>query len=1142
MLKFRNRSKNIILVMVVVLFLAGSFAPLSQGLSVDSYKGFDKGPSYTNVVPMKKVTFVNFDENSYLDDYAYLASVPTCVFEDDGKLYSNPLLFYQDKYDYEDDKERSFDARQGIDYFMDDWMSYSNGKLDQMTLINVPKTKLNSNWESKKYISMDGEDPYNIANKIALNDWSNSDNAIIAVIQDEFEVNNEEFIGNIKGTFESDKEIKTEHFEVKQTNKLNPISNEFDVPEGYSYLHARVWYPCKTMQVGIPFVTFFDNLANISIPSGDKDLQLYCKYDGDWMQVLAFDEWNQKFGMDNEKGGTYIHTSGRWRATVTDVPTKGSFEYGSFLDRLKNMLQVVYQVDITMYPGERIKFLQDIPFDCKNVSIELKTGNKNSNIGFCLIGPGGEEIKSDTNGKIELDELGQCLLGESYDLVLYGMDDKQGSFDYTIEYRFSQGKTRFESDCLSAATQGAVLASTLNSPMLYVTPDEISDQTIDTINKLGVNKIYLINIGEHISEEVYLQLDKNSEEIIEYKTEIDVYDAIRSETGSNDIVFSTIDSWIPWYATEMEPTDEIDMPFALHIGPAAYLAAHHGTPVILVDNTPELSSSVVWHNEFWKEVAKSPEVPTVANMYLTGKRIWDYLKTLNFDEIGLESIITIAGQYNIGVTWDRIFNGIATPGRFIGTPVDVSYWINRDMFYPALIFVNPATDPDGVMMNQGSHSTRRTLFPWTPLGLKITKPETVEKITYPVHFTFVHYEHRFNERASKYWGYTYQCADGLTPGEDYTMNPIDQGVSMTYLGEEGSLFPDMSMTDVIPAYLEKGGYGGAYSTSFDKTLENVNNGVLLWVHLAHGGHINGGCTQFWYNKREPNPWRMYEAWLGSTEEPDTMSLEIHGIIPMILGNPDMNGLFRSAMDFAPAKMPLRDLLGKIASLPLLRLIAPDWFEDTEDYYDGMINTALFSQIGTKWYGGVEFDDATENLHSAGFIANSCLMGTKYLHLSMIRHGSSYQIIDPWSTSWYSAVWVQSIPRDIILGDTMGEAFNKGISHVGILYLGGGGASGKDPQWWWDNHENVIYFGDPDLRMFVPSTEYSENNHWEKEDTLPIKYDAETNINGHMPFGATSYPNAHEKQELFFGLPLFIVIILVLIVILVLAVALIGKKK
>ncbi|EMR73554.1 hypothetical protein MBGDN05_00115, partial [Thermoplasmatales archaeon SCGC AB-539-N05] len=126
-----HKRKNLVnSITILGLFFILLCSVMLPGISVKAtvnVAGFDKGPSYKPVVPMKKVTFVNFDEESYLDDYAYLAAVPTSVFNDGNKLFSNPLLFYQDEYPVKEDKERSLNARQGLDYFMEDWMSYCNG-------------------------------------------------------------------------------------------------------------------------------------------------------------------------------------------------------------------------------------------------------------------------------------------------------------------------------------------------------------------------------------------------------------------------------------------------------------------------------------------------------------------------------------------------------------------------------------------------------------------------------------------------------------------------------------------------------------------------------------------------------------------------------------------------------------------------------------------------------------------------------------------------------------------------------------------------------------------------------------------------------------------------------------------------------
>ena len=50
-----------------------------------------------------------------------------------------------------------------------------------------------------------------------------------------------------------------------------------------------------------------------------------------------------------------------------------------------------------------------------------------------------------------------------------------------------------------------------------------------------------------------------------------------------------------------------------------------------------------------------------------------------------------------------MFTGAALPGRFWGSPVDTAYAMSRNMFYPGLIFENPAMQGERLMIN-GSES------------------------------------------------------------------------------------------------------------------------------------------------------------------------------------------------------------------------------------------------------------------------------------------------------------------------------------------------------------------------------------------------------------------------------------------------------
>ena len=1169
-----NQSNVFLTMAIICTLLTVSILPVALAADTKHIKSFDKGPSYKPVAPVKKITMVNFDEETYLDDYAYLAAVPTSVFNNEDKLFSHPLLFYQDECESDDERELPINARKGIDYFMEDWMSYCNGQLDQMTLINVPKNNLDSSWKSKEYSIIDADDPYELASRLALSEWSYSDNAVVAVIDEEFEKLNEKFSGEISGTLVVDKDIKTKHFEVPHTNKLNPIPNDFYVPEGYEYIDVRCWYPCISWKLGVP-LPGLEGLAQVTLPAGDKDLQLYCLFDDEdletteWMQVFALDEWNQKHGMDHEKGGTYVYRHGKWRATVTDIPTKDGNEkklqiYGSIIDVLKSFREVIYQVDINMYPGDKITLWEDIPFDCCDVEIEMTWDTPNINLGFCLIGPGGEKLFSDDEGVIRINRIGQCLPGESYDLAIYTIDGTKGSFDYEISYEWTQNDTEYRADCLTDAVEGAVLSSTLNAPLLYTSSTKLSNSTASALYKLGVENIYLVNIGGHLSKEVENELKGISSAIKHYKTHKDIYELIQKRTNSNSIVFSTIRSWTPWFVAEQKPTDEISMPGALHVGPAAYIAAHHGTPVIIVEDHPRLSSAVTWHTEFWRRHGKGNVYPSVSEMYLTGKRVYSFLDDFGFDKKGLETMITVADQYDIGIPWDRVFVGAAKPGRFCGSPVDTSYWISRNMFYPALIFENPALD-GGISLINGSKSHRRAILPWGKGGLKIDRPSQEENFNYPVLASLIGHKYRLNEYMEKYYGMRYQCADGIIPGTTNSFEAIDDGTLVMSTGEQGQFWPDMSTTEIVPFYLNRGGYDTAFTTSFDATINNLNQGVIMWIVNSHGANSDSGILLFWDPNneatseeamtgypglplvgatKEPNPWRAYDWYLGSTDDPDTLTSDVYGIIPALLGNPNpkLPYIFRTAIDWAPAKKPIMDKIGNLLSvIPIIKRLSPDWIKETEDYHDGLIISSLLSKFGCSWYKGTAFDENLKNIHSTGLVFSPCLLAGKYFHITMVRHGSAYQVIDPWATSWYSSFYLETIPRDIALGNTVGEAYTNGIKHVGILYLNGGGSNGDKPQWWWDMHENVCFYGDPDLRQFVPGVEYSNANYWERDDVQPIRYDEKLSVDGHMPFGAVDYP--HEKEPVTLLQQYFWVILaLVLIIILLITARLLGRKQ
>jgi len=1147
-----NRSKRILSMIFVLIIVIGAFIPAYEAANHIMPKGFDKGVSYKSVLPTKKVTFVNSDDETLIDDYAYLAAVPTAVFNNDDNLISHPLLFYQEKMRIEKEENLPLDAYTGIKYFMEDWESYCN-QIDHMTLINVNQTEIND-WKTRNHFEIHSNNPYKIASALAMHDWSYSEDAVIAVIDEEFEEGENIISNSLNLTLPSNDVEKKTLFTTKQSNSLNPVSETFEIDDDYKFITAEAWWD------GI-------FLAGKMVPTGDPDLQLHFKHGDDWMAAVASSDWNIYTEIGHETTQTYVYQPGDWRILLTDFPTETDAptkNIGPFTiqGRLINLLRryVTYNVDVTMFPGVDIK-IPDMPtFGCMDAEFNLKWNNPNVNLGMTIIGPGGEAIITVINESREkeqeltIERLGECLPGENYKVSVFSTKDVVGSLKFELEYSWKEMVPKEKGDALDSATNGAVLASALNAPLLYVKQSSCPDDTTDALYKLGVKNIYMVDLGNHISKDVCSEIKNDFEHVHIFNGYMELFDEIRDITGSNDVVFTTIDPWTTWLLAEekldIEPDKETE---AGHFfGPAAFIAAHHGSPVLIIDNHPLLSSAAVWHNEFWRRYSalRDTQVPSVAEMVFTGSRIYDFLDEYGFDEEGMETIITVADQYDIGIPWDRIFPGVANSGRFCGSPVDTSVWISRTVFYPALIFENPALKGE-MTMETGSESSREGIrgmirYPYLN-SLVINKNSREIEVEYPVLCSFVTVKHRFNERASKYYKSKYQCADGLTPGETPSLEPIDEGVNKKYYGLDGMYFPDITTSEVIPFYLEKGGYNTVYSTKLEKVAENLNQGVILWMHTSHGSQVRGGMTLFWDPlnafkmtpltgrftgaSKELNPWRGYDWLLGSTEEPDTMSMDIYGFIPFTNHN---SLLFpATGLDWVLARKPLREWL---VERPILGNFFGR-FLNVDNLYDGVTGSIAFSKDTMKWKDALDIEPLIGNLHSAGFITCICQTSNTYLHTMLIRHGTVFQVQDPWPTSWYGAVWQQSIPRDIILGSTVGEAYTKGISHVGTLYLGGG--ENNEPQWWWDNYENVVYFGDPDLRMYVPENDYSSKNTWEKPRTLDLSKEME--FEGHTPLGANKHP--HEIQpSTFLSEYLWLIVILALIVFLVIVLASMGRVK
>jgi hypothetical protein len=1084
--------KSLVIIVILLFFsvpLSGCFGPEEEPKTRATGSSY-QGVSWTEVIPEKAAMLVQHDTESYIDDYAYLAGVPASVYYDKNsdKIVSFPLLYYEDQ-NIGSGQELTLNGGQGMEYFMEDWMTYSDSELDLLQLVNIQDSGgATSKWSAKKTIEINSNDYAKVAAEIATTNWAYSDQAVLAVAEGDYKRPDIETSGEITGKTPAMGVMTGEFQGTAKPAPLSPIFHDFHIDEGYKYIKADMTWGNELNPV-----------AEVTARGKDPDLQLY-----DWAlgpngaEVACSANWNVLSGA-HERIGSYIYDDNAdWSAAVTYMPTKPIIDYkpgsgsnhGTTFDTSSATVpdldlptrgdsmgefsvintdasifggETDYTINYELFPGVEIPLNETAPFMCRNVKFELTWSDSNMDLGLIIRGPSGADIANavtatgSSSQVIELPELGNG----QYTATVVNLGYTSSEAEFTIKYSWHQTMDVKEGKGLMSAANGAVFASLKNIPLLYTGIKSVPSATVDALNTLGVSHVYLVNIGEIADDGLQANIKgirsafqkKLSIEEIAHCT--DMYSRItelsmRDGIYQNDIVFSTINPWTTWLVTEGISSEQ---PKSIFLGPAAYAAAHHGAPVIIVDMYPQLSCAQAWHNIFWRDAYPRRLPPSVGCMMLTGLAVYDQLDKFGMDRPGQESILTIAGQFDIGTAWDRMLIGAALAGRIQGSPVDTSYWVARSMLYPAIIFANPAINPEldshNGMRITGSHSER--------LGngiLRITQPEQEIETEFNVLQSWVSYDHRFNERASEYWGCDYVTATGITPFRTPTN---EDGVNDLF-----GVWPDLTASEIVPHYLDQLGYDSVFTTTFDSTMENMNRGTVMWLEVMHGGNSGGGVVGFWKEgQMEDNPWRGYEenalTLRGSTADPDVVSMNRN-----------------IGLDIQPGISPRTQL------------------EILPETHDGVI-IALAQQEQTNYIVGTDFDDNLDNIHSMGFSGGSCLIANTYLHTSLVRHGSVFQVVDPWLTSWYSGFAMETFVRDLIMGYSVGEAYARGIAHVGVQYLTEG--------WWWDIFENLVYYGDPDLRVFTP------NNPW--EEPVPLNYDKSAVINGHAPFGAQSHPNAIE---------------------------------
>ncbi|MCI0497188.1 MAG: hypothetical protein L0Z54_02710, partial [Thermoplasmata archaeon] len=803
------------------------------------------------IVPVSRATLVGYDPDSYDDDLCYLAALPTAVFAGRDALYAAPLLYYRDQGTASSPEDRALNDTMGVTYFMRDWLAVNGHSLDRVDVIG------DAPYEGKRTAHY-GTDPFETSAALALDNWEYSREAVVVPVEPDIADQMAQVAGSVGGELAGGEVRVIDFSGNKLPDPVEPDLHDFDVPDGYEYVTAHLNWTWAGQTIG-------PDGSSATERGKDLDLQLYDLAIG---EVSASEDWNvfdgslyRPFDPPDEDCRSIAYHEGEWQAAVTYMPTKG-------VDapvQTEELGRAYYNIRVKSYPGTVVDLPDQVAYMSGDVMIELDAP---ASLGLVLLGPSGEEMASamDDSSPKRL-ELGSLGTGQ-YSIAVISLDGSGG--DFTVEYSWEHTETPISANMLASAGQAAVYASMRNLPLIFVGPSSVPSSARRALDRLGVEKVRLFNLGGYSGvggKFDFRSWDEPSIDVSEVRSHGDAYSMISGLSGEDSVVFTTIDGWKHWYPGSNGPEAQDER--GTSIGPAAYAAAVHGAPLLVTDAHPELNGPVAWHNAYWARAFQTRQPPSVGSMVLTGHRVYDFLGALGLDGPGQESIVTVADHLNLGQAWDRTFVGVAMPGRVFGTPADQAMWVSRNALYPALVFANPAVNPmvdpfEGKRIT-GSRSESRPVF-------HIVDDESEVEAPYSVAQSWVSYQHRFNERASEYWGTAYVGPAGASPYWTESGEAIDEG-NTNYPGDrgEGMYYPDMTCSEVIPFYAEKAGYSSVFTTSLEPTMENLNRGAIMWFEVMHGGHQSyddgSGVVGFWNSEdqEEADPWRGYEA-DGCTEE------------------------------------------------------------------------------------------------------------------------------------------------------------------------------------------------------------------------------------------------------------------------------------
>ncbi len=670
----REPNRGAIAALVLILCIPNLL--LSVNAPQQLFQSMDKGSSgsspyalsanASSLTPLRRIAYVADDPFSYRDEFSYMAAVPSSVFHSGGTTYMSPLILSENS--------------QSEIWLSEDWADYVSidGGMTQTMIIGDLAPDIAREIKQRTGTSIfpwiRGSSSAQIAAEIAVADWQSSDIGVFALAKDSFE--STALLGNSTEYVFTNQPVTTYTPDVTIPS-TDPVDVVFTPPSDCGWIEASINW------TGSAYFTHV-----LKDPSG---------------RVVDYSVWTQTY----------------WErfSPQLDAPVPLQFWIPKTMDG---------QWTLRLYPWTTINNPLSLDFilkyhpsftyelavgaDVSSLHIDLGWDKTAADLNLALVDPTGRLVAWDPSGSI-LARPGSASVDIEYPMagtwtvVVAWMDATVENNNVNLSWQMKASPSLLEA-YLESAANGAVLASLLNAPLLYVDRDAVPEITDWAASRLGISVAFLVDPqGIHTSQ-LYDALDNNFfvNNLNNYQL---VTQWIKSLSASNDVVVTV-------------PRGDGSEFFA----PAALSAAYRGGPVFsLCDGD---NSMMTRAEETWAPYLIGPEIDVyVTNRYSTRTENGWYDEripnkySMQLSVNSFEAFLVDRAAYNssspqdvvvvsptdvVKTSFDRSLQSHFSPGRIPApNPAMASVMINRGMLHRFLFETSESADTSLVSMYAYTH-------------------------------------------------------------------------------------------------------------------------------------------------------------------------------------------------------------------------------------------------------------------------------------------------------------------------------------------------------------------------------------------------------------------------------------------------------